>query len=339
MRLPSRHRTSIVGALLPLEVLVIVVARRVLIGAVLSVFAAGGIAHAQQPVFPAGVGIGLVVPDSMVAAGAFSGFEDRSRAATILISELPAEAFAVLERGLTKVALANEGITETGREAVTLADGVPAILIAATQSANTVTLRKWLLIARGPASTALVTAQVAPQAGDAYSDAAMRRTLLSLVFRALPPIEDQVTALPFTLGARGGFRPVRVMGGNALYLTDGPKDSDPGGEQPVVVIARSLDGAPDPREIDQFARQLFGGLPGVSKVRLERAENQRIRGVPGHEIRADGADSSGETKIKLVQWVRVERGSYLRIVAFVPIAQFDAVFPRLRAIRDGIEMK
>lgn len=300
---------------------------------------AGAPARAQAPMFPGGGAAGLVPPPGLVPAAGFTGFEEPTRSATILIAEMPLEAFAAFERELTDGALAGQGIAVETREPLTLAGDVPAFLITGTQTAGGTRLRKWVLAARGPATTALVSAQVAPAGTAAYPDAAMRAALLSLVFKPPLPMAEQLAALPFAINDFAGFRPVRVLSGNAIYLTDGPKDVIPGAEQPVVVIARSFGGAPETRDIDAFARRALGSLPNVAKMRIERAEPQRVRGAPGHEIRADASDANSDAPIKVVQWLRVERGGYLRLVAFVPTDRFEAVFPRLRAIRDGLELR
>jgi hypothetical protein len=41
----------------------------------------------------------------------------------------------------------------------------------------------------------------------------------------------------------------------------------------------------------------------------------------------------------MVQWLRFGSGGFLRIVAISPSDQWDTMFERFRAIRDGIEMR
>ncbi len=62
----------------------------------------------------------------------------------------------------------------------------------------------------------------------------------------------------------------------------------------------------------------------------------RIGGLPGYEIRAQAKGLNGEP-LSLVQWVRFGGGGFLRIVGVGRKDDWDALFTRFRAVRDGIE--
>lgn len=292
-------------------------------------------AGAAEPVFPAGAAAGLVPPAGMSVVPGITAFQDKDKRARILIIELPREAFAVLEREMTSESLSAKGLTEMTREAPALASG-SALLVSGRQTAGTEAVAKWILVARGAASTAMVTAEVPAASAEAYPPAAIRNALLSLTFKAPPPIGQLVAALPFTMGDLAGFKPVRTLG-TALYLSTGSGD-DNGAKEALMVIGRA-GGVPDSDKMDLFARRLLGALPTVKMLKVERSEPLRVRGVPGHEIRASATDAATGAPVKVVQWLRVERGSYVRVVAVTPEAEFDALMPRLRAVRDGIELK
>ena len=61
----------------------------------------------------------------------------------------------------------------------------------------------------------------------------------------------------------------------------------------------------------------------------------RINGSPGNELRATGKDASNAS-ITLVQWLRFGTGGFMRIIGVSPTAEWDSMFPRFRAVRDGI---
>ncbi|ALK10703.1 hypothetical protein [Blastochloris viridis] len=307
--------------------------RPLAVAALVAVFA--GPAAAAGPVFPPGTAAGLVPPAGMTQVPGIAAFQDSQKRARILIIDLPREAYGVLTQEMTDESLTAKGLTEVTRATSTLANG-PALLLSGRQSVGAETVNKWILIARGPMSAVMATAEVPTANGEAYPVEAMREALLSLVFRTPAPIEQQVAALPFQVGELAGFKPVRTLGGTTLYLSAGSGD-DNGGKETLIVVGRA-GGVPDSEKMDMFARRLVGGMPTVKKLRVDRSEPQRVRGVPGHEIRASGVDAATGNPVKLVQWIRVERGSYVRVVAVTPEAEFDAVMPRLRALRDGIEL-
>ncbi len=85
--------------------------------------AGGAPAHAADPVFPVNSRIGLVAPAGFTPSTKFSGFENPQASAAILIAELPAEAYADLEKGFTDEALKARGMTVQLRQPLTFKDG------------------------------------------------------------------------------------------------------------------------------------------------------------------------------------------------------------------------
>lgn len=295
-------------------------------------------AQAADPVFPPASRIGLVPPDGFVVSKEFTGFEDRPRKAAILIVELPAEAYAEIAKGATADILKAGGAAVESSEPFSLGSG-PAFLVIGRQSAEGMTVRKWVLVASTPDLTAAVTIQVPDPEKDTYPDAAVRAALATVTVRAHVPAEEQLAALPFTLRDLAGFRPVRALIGSAALLTEGPKDVIELAEQPLMLIAVAPGAPSEPGDRDRFARTVFGGTPGIKDIRLVRAEPQRIGGQPGHEIVANAKDMKTDTDITLVQWLRFGAGGHMRMVGVARKDAWESIFPRFRAVRDGIDPK
>ena len=211
--------------------------------------------------------------------------------------------------------------------------GAKAILVTGTQAAGAVTLRKWVLLAGNDVLTALVTFQVPESEAGAYPDAKVRAALATLAFRSA---RDQVEALPYTLNDLAGFRVVRTLGGSTVILTDGPKNVVDGAEQPYFVVAVS-GGAPREEERGRFAVRALAGLPGVKDIQVERAEPLRLANHMGYEVMAKGVDVRTGVPVKVVQWMRFGTSGYMRMVGVTPLESFPELYPRLRAIRDGVE--
>src|SRR4051794_21394466 len=198
-------------------------------------------AFAAEAVFPPASRIGLVPPQDMTLSRRFSGFENEERAAAITVSEMPAQAFSQLSSGLTKEVLKKQGLEMKSRENVKLGskDG---ILVSSTMTGPEMG-RKWLLLVKDDSMTGLVVAQV--RGGqDGYSDAQIRDALKSVALRENVSLDEKISALPFRIGDKAGFRPVRVMAGNSVLFTGGPKDTIQNVEQPIVILAASLQPVP-----------------------------------------------------------------------------------------------
>ncbi|KLK94764.1 hypothetical protein AA309_02060 [Microvirga vignae] len=292
-------------------------------------------AFAAEPVFPPASRIGLVPPQDMALSRRFSGFENEERAAVITFAEMPAQAFDQLASGLTKEVLRKQGLDMKSRENVKLGSK-NAILVSGTMTRPEMG-RKWLLVVKDEAMTGLVVAQV-HGGRDGYSDVQIRDALKSVALRRDVSLDEQVSALPFRLGEKAGFRPVRVMAGNSVLFTDGPKDTIKSVEQPIMILAASLQPSPPPGEQrKQFAQAALYSNRVLKDIRIERSESFRLRGQDWHEIVARATEAESGQPIVVMQSIRFDGDRYVRMVGLSREEQRDQNLPRFRAIADGVE--
>src|SRR5215469_16293525 len=154
--------------------------------AVLAAIALAAPARAADPVFPLASHVGLVAPGAMKPSQRFRGFEDPATGASILILEVPPQAYPKVEKEMTPEALKKQGMTEEKRENVSLSTG-KALLIAGEQVIDAKKTRKWVFLASGAEIGALIAVQVPDEARGKYSDADVRTALMSLSVRASVP--------------------------------------------------------------------------------------------------------------------------------------------------------
>jgi hypothetical protein len=293
-------------------------------------------ALAAEPVFPPASRVGIVPPQNMVLSKRFTGFENEERAAAITIAEMPPAAYDQLVAGLTKEALKHQGIDVKARETVKVGDKT-GILVAGAMT-GPVKGRKWVLAVKGKDMTALLIAQV--QGGqDGYSEEQMRSALKSVSLRGPISLEEQVSALPFRIGDKAGFRPVRVLSGNSVLYTDGPNDTIKAMEQPVAIMAVSLQPPPPPGERrEQFARAALNSNQFLRDVVFERSESFRFKGQDWHEIVARAKDAPSGEPIVVMQTIRFEPDRYVRMVGLVRDGDRDKTLPRFRTIIDSVDI-
>lgn len=300
-------------------------------GFVLSIQAA----YAAEPVFPPASRIGIVPPQEMTLSKRFSGFENEERAAAITFTEMPAQAFDQLGPSLTKDMLRKQGLELKTRENVKLGSR-SGILISGTM-AKPETGRKWLLLVKDEALTGLVVAQI-HGGRDGYSDTQIQDALKSVALRNDVSLEEQLSALPFRVGEKAGFRPVRVMGGNSVLFTDGPKDTIKAVEQPMVILASAPQPVPsagDRRK--QFAQAALFANQVLKDIRIERSESFRLKGQDWHEIVAKAVEAESGQPVVVLQSIRFDNDRYVRIVGLAREDQRDQTMSRFRAIADGVE--
>ncbi len=295
--------------------------------------AATALPAAAEPVFPPGLRIGLEPPGDLKPSTHFSGFEDFDRKVAITILDLPAGAYAELERSAT--AKDTHGLADVKRETFSFRDGTGLLLTGRAQGKD-VTLHKWILLATAADKdlTALINVEVPETALAVYSDAVIRKALASVTFRPAP-IQEQLGLLPFKLADLAGFRVMKVFPPSGLIVTDGPTDDLSKQAYAIISIGRGSPEQPDDRA--RFARDLLSQVP-LRNITPQSADAMRIGGFPGFEIRAQAEGLRGEP-VMAVQWLRFSGGNYLRVVGIGSRENWDALFTRLRAVRDGIELR
>jgi hypothetical protein len=317
--------------------------QRKLINVAAGVAALCGIAAALPParaadaVFPAASRIGLVPPAGFVASKRFPGFENPGSEGTIMLLALPPQLLGQAEATLTEEALKSAGITEDSRETVTLPSG-NAELVVGTEEENGEKFRKWMFLAMMPEGVAVVAVRIADKNRGAYPDQVIHDALATLAVRAVVPVEEELAILPFRLANLAGMRPIRTLGGNGVFLTDGPNDSPEPSEQPVFVVSVGQGGPEDTGDRANFARNMFTGLADFKDVRIISGDMLRLGGgtIPTHELQAEAKDGKTGAAMKIVQWVRFGPGVFIRMVGVARADQWGKAFTQFRAVREGV---
>lgn len=282
-------------------------------------------------VFPPGSAVGLKPMAGMVAATGFTGFANQGAQASILLAELPAEAYAGLSTLDEGALLQRQGITVTARRTVSLPAG-PGVLLRGTQRAGAGVVVKHILILGTPALTALATFQ-APDSSTAYTAAAVDAALLTTTTRPAPPLAEKVRVLPFVLRDLAGFRVVRTLAGTGVALTEGPLDVAPDAEQPLVVVQRQYGPYPTGPERAGLARARFAAAAGMRAQVVGRDE---ALGADGWLLDATGPDARTEAPRYALQVIRLVPGGILQLLAIARAEGREALAPRLLRMAAGM---
>jgi hypothetical protein len=302
-----------------------------------SVIALLSAALAAEAVFPPGSRIGLAPAGDLVVAKKFVGFEDASRDVAVTVLDIPGPAYQAFEK--SAFADKSKSLKTETRELFAFASGV-GFLVTGQENVKGTDYRSWYLLAntadkQAGQIAALVGVRVPEAARSVYTDEKVRAMLATVQFR-MPPMDELVRLLPFKVTNMAGFRLAKVAPQGAMILIDGPSDNLTKYTYIIVSVGR---GAPNQAESrPNFARDLLERtpLPGLA---VTSAESMRINGSQGYEIRAKAKAADGKP-LALVQWLQFAGGnSFLRLVGVVEQDSWDAVFPRFRALRDGVEIR
>lgn len=291
-------------------------------------------AIAADTVFPPGLRIGLQPPGDFTVSKRLAGFEDTGRNAVITVLDLPARAYDELAR--SAFAAKQEGVADLKRESFPFESGI-GILITGTANEGGGPVHKWFLLAQAVGGevkdlTMLIQVQVPDAAMSVYSDAVIRKALATVTFRPTP-VKEQLGLLPFEVKELAGFRIMQVLPSGGVILTDGPSDDIT--SQPYMIVAVGPGAPSEPGERGRFASDLLATAP-LANLKVQLSEPQRISGGPGYEIRAQANGPRGD-EVSLVQWVRFGANGFLRIIGVSGKKDWDAMFTRFRAVRDGVD--
>ena len=302
-------------------------------------------ARADQPVFPTGSHVGLVPPAGMTMAQTYPGFIDAAKNAGILIGMLPLEAYPDIEKTLADDALKKHGFSAEKRDTLQLSIGKGLLVVGTEVDPDKTKYRKWMLIAKTADLTALVTVQE-PVESNAYSDAAVRASLATLVERETVPDAELLSLLPFKVGDLAGFKLCQRHPWKSAHVDRLPQGSacaGPGTRRNEFDAALHHHGGAkrscNSTERADLARYAFNSIAGIKDIHLTMSEPVRINNQQGFETVAQAKDANTNGDVMVMQWLRFDGGQFLQMVAISRANVWSTELPRLRTIRDSIVSK
>ncbi|MBZ3692525.1 hypothetical protein [Phyllobacterium calauticae] len=292
---------------------------------------------AQEAVFPEGSSVGLVIPRNMQPSSTFSGFEDPAMGATIVLTELPVDAYAQISAKFNAEGLAPTGIVVSGAAQDWQVKGASAAkYIHGSQIASGIKYRKWIVLSQAPTTTTMVTMQIPDGVAGAPSDADVEDTLRSIAVRTPPTLDEQIAALPFKVGDLAGFRPIRAIAGATYLLTDGPQDVPASAAQPVIIIASNLGNAPEAAARMDFARKAFASLTGIKDVRSDNESSAPADGGEWVDIDGSAKDATSGDALYVAQIARFAGDRYVRAILIVRGSERDKFADRFRRLAKSL---
>lgn len=170
-------------------------------------------------------------------------------------------------------------------------------------------------------------------------DAGSRAAPGSLAVPVRADVEGDIAALPYRIGDRAGFRPVRVQNDSAVF-TDGPADpADPGAQATVTVSPspelRNLPEIPNAQR-DRILRELAGSDPALADPVVEVLGAVQAGDTLRYEVVAKARLAGSGREVVRAVAVVFPGGTPLRVVATAPESERGEILPRLRSFVKGI---
>jgi len=298
---------------------------------VVSLCALAGTALAAATRVP-GTRVALEPPEGFTPAEQFAGFQRLNPAASIMVMERPGKVLQVYS-GMTKEALAGQGITLLGSEVVTL-DGQAAMLYHVTQPGPGGVVEKWMVLFGDDANTVMVVAGF-PQASASSMSEPMKRAVMSTTWNPAQPV-DKFEGLPFRLADTASFK---VASRSARKVTLTTSGVDPRrAEDPVLVIVPSVNDE-DIQDLESLARQRIGATATISQVTNISGSAVKVDGATGYELTGDATDANYGTALRVYQLIVVEGRKILMVQGRVAASQAAEFAPQFSRVARSVQRK
>ncbi len=293
-----------------------------------------------EPLAIPGTPVTMTPPAGYRVSERFSGLEHPASGGSFLVNMLPATALPELTRlfqsfDSISAGMRPRGVSVTERHVVDV-DGAAQTVYRGSQAAGGLVFDKYLALYAGDAAT-IVSFQAPEGAGP--SEAAVLATFASVRLRAALSLEEKLAALPFTFGPLGEVRLVDVLSRSGAYLTIGPKDRDPAGAQPTLIISTSLSKTPTPDDLERHGAALLATLEAVERIDVIAANAFAFDGASGMRLVADAVDRRSGRALRLMQWMRYSDEGYLRVLGLGPLEAREDFAQAFQAVVDGVKMR
>ena len=275
-----------------------------------------------EPVHLRGSYVLMDLPPGFVEDPNVSGATWVEAQASILVTELPVDAFKAISDGLINdpKALLGDGI-ELHAAANVVQHGHPGVLAQGRQQVAGNLLTKWLLLIGAPHVTVLVTAQAPTILVNPERQAVIDRALASI--RVSATRDDPRDSLPFVFAESERMQFARILSGTTALLIARGEDK---GEavRPIFAIGTSLgnDCSPWADGKTQFAEQLIGSMKRTENLADVASRKAEIHGHPA--LLTEATATWHAHPVALFQTISFRGCEYLRTIGIVPIADAAA---------------
>jgi len=293
--------------------------------------AVAGTAAAQERKTIPGTSVSLIAPKGFEPATGFAGLANQATQASVLIVEMPAEAYPQLatlftnsESAKTNFARQKVNITKVEQIAGTGPEKVP--LLSGTQDAGGARLDKWVALFKGP-KTVMITVQ-APQAAK-LKPAEVQAMVASVSLGKEASLDEKIAALPFTIRAAAPFRAIDTIGGAGVLMTVGELNTDPGAKQPLLIVAYQMSAPIRPGQEEKLSETMLRSTRDMQTAEIRERRRVPFAGQDGVLLSGSFKHPNGSDK-GFAQYLAIGPGGrFVRLIAMADEAELPKLQPAI----------
>jgi len=299
-----------------------------------------------------GTSLSLVPPTGFVLSEDYSGFVNYEDFSSIVLAELPPQAYSELADIFTSTpaeitaAFADRGlIVEVDAVSTVEHQGKTIPLVSAVQTLGDLKVQKYFTLfaqdSAGLQNALLLTFNVTPDS--LLSQAEVVATISSAEISSPPSVEEATAELPFTFEVVPPFQRVLGLLGSAVLLNLSG-ETGVGNEEPLIIIASSLStitgatasGTLPSAELAAFSERVLKETDGFADVVINQRSPIEFAGGAGHYITGSQARSDEF----VAQYIRVlPDGYYIRMLVIGDLETVIEHTSAIQMIQSSVEMK
>lgn len=290
-----------------------------------------GPAAAQERKPVAGTSVSLTAPKGFEPATGFAGLLNKTNQASVLIVELPAEAYAQLvtlfdNPDMARANFARQNVTIKALDQIDVGgDKVP--LLTGTQTAPTGDqFDKWIALYKGE-KTVMLTVQ-APQKAK-LAAAEVKALVASVTLGKEPSLDEKIAALPFAIKPASPFRAVDSIGGAGLLMTVGDRNTDPTGSQPLMIAAFQTSAPVKAGQEEALSERLLRGTRDLNTAEIKERKRVPFAGQNGMLLKGSFKHQNGSDK-SFVQYLAIgPDGRFVRLIVMADQSELPQLQPAI----------
>jgi len=287
-------------------------------------------AQTDSLVHISGTNFSMKPPKGFVQADRFTGFQQNSTGASIMVIELPGPYESIVV-GLTPEGFKTQNMIMKSSEDLTF-NGSPAKWLIATQSLNGIDFFKQMLVFKGGEKTILVNG-IYPSQHKTKLDSVVKTAMLTTAYQnASNTITDEKTL--FTIDVSGtAFKPTQAMSTSIIYTVD----SENKATAPKFICSNSVSRVASENR-KSYAVNRIMSLPRGDENVIKDTTEITIDGMSGYEIVAYGKDAEGNKQLVYEVIVYNIQGDYYMMIGMAS-EDFDAYLEQFKTIATTFKLK
>ncbi len=286
----------------------------------------------EQVIIP-GTSVSLSPPPGFTLSERFSGFVSEANLSSIVLTELPLEAYSELAEALSSTPeeitelFASQGIVLDVENVSSISvEGTQAPFVEGTQTISGMQVKKYFALL-GEESTVLLTFNVLDE--NQLSEQSVIDTVQSVETRPVLSIQQKVAELPFTFAIADPFKVFDVLLGSSVVLSSnhGSVASD---DDSLIIIASSISPV-QTTDIAEYSTYLLNSTAGFEAAVVTEQSPIEFAGSDGYFVSAELQDNV------VIQYLAVQPNNfYIRMIVIAAAAEIDQLLPVVQEIQESV---